>query len=105
MTSCLVTLERGARVGLILSESGLGWDVIQCNVFDPDTLIAAGTLPRPRGAPRFVAAVEATGLDAVALGARAGPPATGCPTGRHWRWRAAGPVSCRRRAPAARWAS
>jgi hypothetical protein len=81
MTSCMVTLERGARVGLVLSMGGIGWDVIACNVFDPDTLIAAGTLPQPRGAPRFVAAVEATGLDSVALGARGRAAGYGLPQG------------------------
>ena len=50
-------------------------------MFDPDALIAAGALPPPSGATRFIAAVQAEGLDAVALGARGVPAGYGLPQG------------------------
>ncbi len=42
-------------------------------------LIAAGALPPPRGAARFVAAVDAAGVDAVALGANGRAAGYGLP--------------------------
>ena len=81
LTSCQALLEKGARVGLILGGEPGAWDLIQCNVFDPDALIAAGALPPPSGATRFIAAVQAEGLDAVALGARGVPAGYGLPQG------------------------
>ncbi len=81
LTSCQATLETGARVGLILGGEPGAWDLIQCNVFDPDALIAAGALPPPSGATRFIAAVQADGLDAVALGSNGRAAGYGLPQG------------------------
>ena len=68
LTSCQVRFEPGTRVGLFLTRGASGgWTTNACAVADPDALLAAAELPAPRGAGRFVAAVDAPALGAVAL--------------------------------------
>jgi len=80
LTSCQVSLETGARVGLFLNPGASGeWTASACGVVDPDALLAAAKLPAPGGTPRFVAAVRAPGTDAVGLTAAGRPAAYGLP--------------------------
>ena len=82
LTSCQVSLQVGARVGLFLHAGALGeWTGSTCGLVDPDALLAAADLPAPRGSARFVAAVQSPATDAIALTASGKPAGYALPQG------------------------
>ena len=80
--SCGGPIPPGTRIGLFLRADAQGrWWTYACKPGDPDKLIEAARLPAPSGTARYVAAVDAAGLDATSLTADGEPAAYGLRNG------------------------